>query len=70
MKKWLNNLLRGDEISEPVAVEAETDAESLARGVELLNAMYPDDQYEETREKDFYCGICGWAPISTFPHDH
>jgi hypothetical protein len=21
-------------------------------------------------ESEFYCGICGWSPISTFPHSH
>jgi hypothetical protein len=64
---WLSSLFRGnEEISEPVCVEAETDAESLAKGIQLLDSMYPSDQYEETQEKEFYCGICGWVKISQY----
>lgn len=66
---WLKNLLGGDSTLE-VAIEAETDEGSLQRGVFALDGYASTKGFEETREKEFYCGICGWSPISTFPHSH
>jgi len=33
-------------------------------------ARQPQQSAEDSHKDEFYCGICGWSPISTFPHDH
>ncbi len=70
--KWLSNLFAPKEITEVVCVGAETEAQSLELGIRLLDEKYPDDEYEETKEKEFYCGLCrGWVPVSQFrTHGH
>lgn len=70
---WLSNLFGGEEEEERiVCVEADTEAESIERGRKLLAIMHPADKYEQTREDEFFCGLCGgWVPISQFAtHSH
>ena len=39
--------------------------------------MNQEDTEHETEENEsdnhpneFFCGICGWSPISSYPHSH
>ena len=61
--KWLTNIFG---FKDAVCVGAETDEQSLEAGIRLLDEKYPKDEYEEVREKEFYCGICGWVPVSQY----
>lgn len=62
--KWLTNRILG--FKDAVCVGAETDEQSLEAGIKLLDEKYPKDEYEEVREKEFYCGLCGWIPVSQY----
>lgn len=70
----LRNLLGGSgEKSDVVEVSSDSDItpEMLAFACQSMDRHMQAHGMEETREKDFYCGICrNWAPISTFPHSH
>lgn len=61
---WLSNFFRRETVE--VGIEAETDEQSLQRGIEALDAYAKKNDLEEYREKEFYCGVCGWLAISQY----
>ncbi len=70
---WLGNLFGGpNEKSDIVEVSSDRDItpEMMAFACQSMDRHMQAHRMEETREKEFYCGICGWSPISTFPHSH
>ncbi len=38
--------------------------------MEQHGLVQPDELVAENHDDEFYCGICGWSHISTFPHSH
>ncbi len=70
---WLKNIFGGSsEKSDIVEVSSDSDItpEMLAFAYQSMDRYMQKHEMVETREKDFYCGICGWSPISSFPHNH
>jgi hypothetical protein len=64
---WISNLFGGDEVT----ISVEVDDSEVLSAKQLLDRVAEEQGLEPTeREGEYYCGICGWSPISTFPHSH
>ena len=54
-----------------VTLSTEVDESELSFVESRIDRVAQKLNLERTgQESDFYCGICGWSPISTYPHSH
>ena len=54
-----------------VTLSVEVDESEISSVGNRLDRVAQELNLERTgQESDFYCGICGWSPISTYPHSH
>ena len=63
---WLSKFFQ-----EEVTISAEIDETEIPNIDQIFDQVAASQNLERTgQETDFYCGICGWSPISTYPHSH
>jgi len=50
--------------------DVERDRAEMEAFKESLSKEKETSHQSSNHDDDFYCGICGWSSISTFPHSH
>jgi hypothetical protein len=64
---WLSNIFGGDEVT----ISTEVDESEVLSAKQQLDRVAESQGLESTgQEGEYFCGICGWQPISSYPCSH
>ena len=66
--RWLGSLFGGKETNKPKQVQTDEEfVQSVVNGAQSFADSLRNDGMQA--EALFYCGYCGFLPISQYPHD-